>query len=510
MRAAANSMARGKPSSRRQISATAAALPGVRVNSCRTAAARATNNATAGLAANSSRFDPSPSPGGRSSGGTVTTCSARRRRRTRLVARIWRLGQVASRPARAGAAPRTCSRLSTTRRRGRSAIAVARRSAAATPGTSGNPRAWATVGSTNAVFADRRQLDPGDASSTPAARFFGHRVREPALADPTRSGQRHPPHAGGHEQGGDVPDLPVPPKQRCWRQQVERAECDLRRWRQAGNRAQGGRPERCFGGLCQPEPIDEELQRVPARMTNELPLEVTDPTHAESGPFRERLLGQPRLGAVAPQERPKGPCGLRLRGPARHRLRLPVLLDPAPMLHPTSPRHNGHTWLITWVKRVAIGPRQDHHRSRPRGRVSGSRGCKPPIGTTVSAQAEAFRDRRCAGIPGRRASRKGGSMAIGTRARFRLLEGEPSSSLTAALDATKHSAQATANVVRSTDYLRGHHHGSQATYLPLHTTQRDPSCPSLVVSRSLGGAVGVHPQPRPDRSLGFRRPHPER
>jgi len=42
-------------------------------------------------------------------------------------------------------------------------------------------------------------------------------------------------------------------------------------------------------------------------------------------------------------------------------------------------------------------------------------------------------------------------MAIGTRVRFRLLEGEPSPSLTASPDSTRDRAQATANVVRSTN-----------------------------------------------------------
>ena len=54
MRAAASSIASGRPSRRRQISATAAALPSVRAKSYRTARARSTKSATAGVAASSS------------------------------------------------------------------------------------------------------------------------------------------------------------------------------------------------------------------------------------------------------------------------------------------------------------------------------------------------------------------------------------------------------------------------------------------------------------------------
>ena len=53
-RAAANSMARGKPSSRKQISATARELSSFGVNAGSTAVARSMNKATAGFRSNSS------------------------------------------------------------------------------------------------------------------------------------------------------------------------------------------------------------------------------------------------------------------------------------------------------------------------------------------------------------------------------------------------------------------------------------------------------------------------
>jgi hypothetical protein len=118
-----------------------------------------------------------------------------------------------------------------------------------------------------------------------------------------------------------------------------------------------------------------------AWMTNQLPLEVTDPPHAETGPFRERLLRQPR-----PQRGSAAEASQRSLEPVTEEAGSSSMAPscPAgscPMLHPTSPRHNGHTWLITWVKRVAARPRQDQHQSRPRDRGPVPvQGCKPTDG----------------------------------------------------------------------------------------------------------------------------------
>jgi hypothetical protein len=62
-------------------------------------------------------------------------------------------------------------------------------------------------------------------------------------------------------------------------------------------------------------------------------------------------------------------------------------------------------------------------------------------------------------------------MVIGTRTRFRHPEGESSSSLTASLGATKHSAQAMANVVRRTTIYEDI---TMATKLPpVHVSPRN-------------------------------------
>jgi len=104
-------MASGRPSSRRQISATAAALPSVRANPGCTARARSTNSATAGEDA-SSASGTVAGPAGSASGGTGYSRSARSPSTVRLVAKITTRGQRASSSPRPGAAWITCSRLS--------------------------------------------------------------------------------------------------------------------------------------------------------------------------------------------------------------------------------------------------------------------------------------------------------------------------------------------------------------------------------------------------------------
>ena len=83
MRAAASSIASGRPSRRRQISATATVTSGVSSNCGSRARARAANSATAALRAARAG---SPSPGsGSASGASGNMCSAARPRTWRLV-----------------------------------------------------------------------------------------------------------------------------------------------------------------------------------------------------------------------------------------------------------------------------------------------------------------------------------------------------------------------------------------------------------------------------------------
>jgi hypothetical protein len=115
VRAAASSIASGRPSSRRQISATAAALFPVSVKPGRTAWARSTNSATADEAASSPNgtvAGPAGALSGTGSGGTGYSRSAASPSTVRLVARIVTPRQRASSSASSPAALTTCSRLS--------------------------------------------------------------------------------------------------------------------------------------------------------------------------------------------------------------------------------------------------------------------------------------------------------------------------------------------------------------------------------------------------------------
>jgi hypothetical protein len=123
IRAAANSIANGKPSKQWQISPTAGADSLVKVKSSFAALARSMKSRTAAQRESSavdSVSDCNCHSSGSARGGNGNSCSPRTRRSSRLVTRILRLGAAASRSATKGAAPRICSKLSSTNRRLRS------------------------------------------------------------------------------------------------------------------------------------------------------------------------------------------------------------------------------------------------------------------------------------------------------------------------------------------------------------------------------------------------------
>ena len=111
-RAAASSMASGRPSSRRTISATAAALSAVSVNPWRTAMARSRNRRTASEPAIASRSVAAA--GGTGSGGTANSCSPAIRSGARLDTIIRSFGAPRRISATTGAPATTCSKLSRT------------------------------------------------------------------------------------------------------------------------------------------------------------------------------------------------------------------------------------------------------------------------------------------------------------------------------------------------------------------------------------------------------------
>ena len=114
IRAAASSMASGRPSSRWQMEATSAAFSSVTWNDGRTSCARCSNSLTASEAARADAVRPGPAFGSES-GGTSQLSSPSTPRASRLVASTVSAGQAASRfSVSAAAAPARCSQLSST------------------------------------------------------------------------------------------------------------------------------------------------------------------------------------------------------------------------------------------------------------------------------------------------------------------------------------------------------------------------------------------------------------
>ncbi len=106
-------MASGSPSSRRQISATAPAFPLVSSKPADAACARSTNKRTDAHRCTSAVSPPAPI-GGTGSGGTGNSCSPLSRNTIRLVTSATTPGAAPSSSATTGAAPITCSKLSST------------------------------------------------------------------------------------------------------------------------------------------------------------------------------------------------------------------------------------------------------------------------------------------------------------------------------------------------------------------------------------------------------------
>ncbi len=112
IRAAASSIASGRPSRRRTISATACPFAAVSMKSGRTAIARSTNSRTASA---SMRSATSVTPAaGSESGGTGNSCSPEIRSGARLETITVSLGAERRRSATTGAPATTCSKLSRT------------------------------------------------------------------------------------------------------------------------------------------------------------------------------------------------------------------------------------------------------------------------------------------------------------------------------------------------------------------------------------------------------------
>ena len=198
-RAAANSMASGIPSRCRQISTTAATLPGPMANRSLTASARAANNRTADDPAATSTV---ASAAGRARDWTRRTCSPSTPSGSRLVTNKRSSGAAASTASsRSAVSASTCSQLSTTTSIRRSDKYDTR---AVHTGDRGADRGRHRLVDLAAV-GHRRQLHQPAPVGKPGRHRGGHRHGQAGLAHPAHPRQRHQPlllHQS--RQGGDV------------------------------------------------------------------------------------------------------------------------------------------------------------------------------------------------------------------------------------------------------------------------------------------------------------------
>ena len=373
MRAAASSIASGRPSSRRQISATAAALPSVRAKSGRTARARSTNSATAGEAASSA----SGSAGG---------VGGQRQRRHRVLplgpqpqhrpaGRQDRHAPGSGPAARRGRGRRstTCSRLS----RISSHAVVAERARPGPPAASPSrarsaPTARPTPASTSSGSVTAASGTNAVPRTEAVTQPLAHRHRQPGLADPARPGQRHQPHVRALDQPGHLVDGLLPPDQR------------RRAHRQRARPARAAAAPRPRPAARGGEPLAQQHRQVVAHQPAQLSrrAEVTvghralrpDPGQqlgqARLAVGRRRLdVQQPRQRRATARTRPPGPRpAMPGTDPA---VPLPVQPDEHVALRQVGP--------VQLLRRVRPGPQLEHHRRQPQRR-DGTRDRPPLVG----------------------------------------------------------------------------------------------------------------------------------
>ncbi len=205
VRAAASSIARGTPSSTRQIPTTAARFASVSSNVGLAADARSANSSTAGAV----RARASESGDARSwvaSGPTSYTRSPRTRSTTRLVTRNAASGAIVYSCTRIGAALTICSKLSSTNSIRRLSSARARRSSSCKPVVSRMPSAYPIVdrsSSGSRRFSSGTNTMPSGKSAAAASAAA---IESLLLPIPPGPHERHQSGAAVAEERDDVLD----------------------------------------------------------------------------------------------------------------------------------------------------------------------------------------------------------------------------------------------------------------------------------------------------------------
>ena len=157
----------------------------------------------------------------------------------------------------AGAASTTCSTLSSSSSMRRSRIAMRSFSSSVPSPMSMMPSAFAMACGHEAGIRDGRQVDERDAAREPVVHAVRRVDREAALADPSRTGQRHEPHVVVGQEVDDRRQLALPADERRERRgqldgAVHRGEGLVDRRRRTG------------------EPLGEERREVAAHELGEL------------------------------------------------------------------------------------------------------------------------------------------------------------------------------------------------------------------------------------------------
>ena len=369
-RAAASSIARGIPSSRRQISETDPTFEASSAKPGRAIAARSTKRRTAALAAVSSRR---PSGDGTGSERSGQTCSPSSARPSRLVAITRTAGQRWSRlPARRAVASSRCSQLSRTRsavRARRNSITHSSSEAFArgcTPSVTAT--SWTTPSSSLTPASSLSQTPSGNSGAMSAADLH----REARLADPAHADEGHERRLG---QGlGDRDDFLLATDERrelagkVAGKRVERLQ--RRKVRRRARARRAGRHARCARGRGGDVRRGRAATRRPGARRGQAPRwrARARPGH-RSPPTRASRRGSPRCRSSRRRALRPGRCGCPC-GPAADRSRP----RPPPRARVARPAPPGPP---TWTRRTRRARRRRgssrRGRRARRSRRAGSR-----------------------------------------------------------------------------------------------------------------------------------------
>ena len=266
MRAAASSTARGRPSSRAQISSRAARFSSFRANRGSAPRARSTKSATASS---------------RRSGSTGYSCSPEMRSAARLVTRNVRPGAASSTCDSIGAASASCSKLSITRSACRPARRSARLSRRGRSLALPDGHGLGDRGQQQRRVPDRVQRDEEGSVAELGGEDVCGLDGEPRLPRAAGPGQRQHPRVAA-QRVGDLLELALPADERADRH---------------GDVALGQRPPRerlvlaqdrllevpQLGARLEPELVEERLARLPVGLERvRLPSRAVEREHEEA------------------------------------------------------------------------------------------------------------------------------------------------------------------------------------------------------------------------------------